>query len=295
MERSSASNLTPQDSTLFYNSLNEHFDSWLVIFDNAENDNAIRTYLPKRTERLPEQKSDEQSARPARHILITSRAKKWGDDIGFVELNLFSPKEALRYLKSHLPASVCEGCESELKQIMTLQGSLPLGLAQASAYIVSQDISLATYLEDFKDAPEELLADEEITGKDTSLKTVYANLSLSLTKLSAVAQSLLFACSFLSPDEMPEALVEKLFYSISNEFSLPSPKKRDFRKIRRELCADYSLLNEHDKTETDETNFSMHRLTQQISHIYLHREPTASFLAVQNFIPSSLDRFANTT
>ena len=138
MERSPASNLTPQYSELFYRSLNEHFDLWLVIFDNAENDNAIRTYLPKRTERLPEQKLEEQSARPARHILITSRAKKWGDDVGSVELNLFSPEEALKYLKSHLPASISEGCDTELKQIITLQGSLPLGLAQASAYIVSQ-------------------------------------------------------------------------------------------------------------------------------------------------------------
>ncbi len=179
----------------------------LLIFDNVEDYEIIKEYLPS-------------GGVKQHHIIITARNSKDYEDgasiLGIkniIKLEPFSPTEAVKYIKTTLP----EAAESEALKLATLFDNVPLGLSQSVAYIKNNDIDIATYLDEYhrirneqNAALLEILHDPKY---DPHISNIYITLSMTLDSLAYVpkAVKLLKLCSYLNSDNIPDYMFDSLF------------------------------------------------------------------------------------
>lgn len=152
----------------------------LFVFDNAEkyrsqreDDDGIDKFLPS----LPENMN-----KP--YILVTSRNKKWPQNVKLLELDVFTKEEAIEFIKKSLGNEQIENEEDVIKLAETLQ-YFPLALQQAVAYIkvkneelknVDSGFSVDDYLKRYEEKTTELLnfqfpEDSDNTYTKTTLTT----------------------------------------------------------------------------------------------------------------------------
>lgn len=103
---------------------------WLLIFDNAEDYESIKDYLPK-------------TIRNQQHILITSRNQHWHN---LLMIDRFKDEEAYSYARRILPDITNE----ESTSIGQAVEYLPLTFDQATAYIKGAGIGVDAYLKLYK-------------------------------------------------------------------------------------------------------------------------------------------------
>ncbi len=158
---------------------------WLVIFDNAPGEDAIHRFLP-----------------PAGRgrVLITSQSQHWpGAQV--VDVPVLDPQAATGLLMSRAGDPDLRAA-SELAAEL---GGLPLALTQAAAYARAAGITLASYLNLFRQRHAELLARSQAPGH-----SVAATIGLALSRLdteSPTAGGLLRLLAFLAPEPVPLGLL----------------------------------------------------------------------------------------
>jgi hypothetical protein len=160
---------------------------WLLIFDNAPGQGAVRAFLP-----------------PAGNgrVLITSQSAVWPPGQA-VEVPPLGTDVAAVFLVSRTGDRASQAAAALAKEL----GGLPLALEQAGAYIQATGTTLAGYLSMFQDRRADLLARGEAAGHE---EDVAATLGLALSRLgkqspAAAGLSLLLAC--LAPEPVRPALL----------------------------------------------------------------------------------------
>jgi hypothetical protein len=147
-------------------------DKWLFIFDNAEDTEHLKEYLPAdRSEH--------------RHILITSRNIDWRQIATIVDTNVFSLDEAIEFLDKYtqLPKK-----EKQAEFANTL-GCLPLVLEQAVAYICNvTGTTYADYLDKYNRYRLKIL--EKYSNEES--KTVCTAWNISFEKITNKSAKQLF-------------------------------------------------------------------------------------------------------
>jgi tetratricopeptide (TPR) repeat protein len=98
---------------------------WLLVFDNADSLDVIRDHLPDRG-----------------HMLITSRNPAWRARATVLEVDVWSPQEAVTFLLTRTGRSEA-GSAAALAEAL---GHLPLALEQAGAYMEVNATPFAHYL-----------------------------------------------------------------------------------------------------------------------------------------------------
>jgi Trypsin/Trypsin-like peptidase domain len=212
---------------------------WLLVFDNAETPNQIRDLLPK-----------------ARNgsIIITSRFGAWGAVAQTLQIDSWSPKEAVAFLCHRTSQSD----ETAALGIADLLGYLPLALAQVAAYVEESGCSLTHYLTLIKGNPSEALRlRPQSSDAEKAIATIWEISLKQLTTKSSDAVAILSLFSFLPPDRI---LHETLS---AHAEKLPSPLNRivtDGFRLNAAVAAlrSYSLVN------TTADGFAVHRLVQAV-------------------------------
>lgn len=105
----------------------EHRHNWLLIFDNAIDEQSIISHLPR-----------EYSG----HIIITSRNRHWSRIGKNIDIKVLPRKDSVAFLLDRTGLNDPVNAD---KLAETL-GDLPLALEQAAAYIISSMISYKDYL-----------------------------------------------------------------------------------------------------------------------------------------------------
>ena len=159
--------------------------SWLLVFDNAENAAALRPYLP---------------AGGPHHVVITSRDSAWGGVARPIELAVWSDDEGADFLAARLPGSH----RSELVQLSRALGGLQLALEQAGAFLEQTRGSVAEYRRQIDSVDTAALMLDEGRASTGYERSVLATLSLAFPRLSPAAQRLLRICAFFSAEPIPE-------------------------------------------------------------------------------------------
>jgi tetratricopeptide (TPR) repeat protein len=227
-------------------------DDWLIVYDNAEGPQDLSGMLPG-----------------SGRVLITSRLRMWSGIAASVDVTEFSPDESVAFL-------VRRSGHDEPRAAASLAGKLghlPLALAQAAAYADTYDVSLAYYLDLYRDAAERMLA----TGLDPteyphSVATTWLLHVDQLRRHHPAALELLRVCAFLAPTAIP------LGFIFSGHVRMPqvlAPAVTD-PVMRAETVG--ALVRTSLVSRPADEQIQIHRLVQAITRHQFDDEQKADYL-----------------
>lgn len=162
---------------------------WLLVFDNADDADAVRPWLPA---------APQPSGVPG-HVLVTTRRSGFGALGAVLKLDVISLPDAVRLLRTRVP-----GLDQAIgEEIAAELGRLPLALEQAAAYMDRAGLSGAEYLDLLRSRAAELYARGRVASRDETIATLW---NVSLDRVAAedpAAILLLEICSYMAPEPVP--------------------------------------------------------------------------------------------
>ncbi|WP_327584533.1 FxSxx-COOH system tetratricopeptide repeat protein [Nonomuraea sp. NBC_00507] len=158
--------------------------SWLVIFDNAEDPEYIKDFIP----------------RGPGHVLITSRNSRWSDHEPTIQVDVFRREESVAFLRKRLGDAISS---EEADQLADKLGDLPLALEQAAALLARTLMSVEEYLSLLDEQTSKLLSLEKAPTYPQSMTAAW---QLSVSQLQdrvPAAVEVLRCCAFFGPEPIP--------------------------------------------------------------------------------------------
>ena len=229
---------------------------WLLIMDNADDLRLARSFLP---------------SKPMGHVLLTTCSDIVGTSniAEKITVEEMKQEEGIRFLLRRIGKlrkgaeldTVAQSIREAAGQLVELLGGHPLALDQAGAYIDGTDDSFDEYIQLYEKERKYYLDrrglsedSDEPPGPVEHPASVVATVMLSFRKAwerQPLASDLLYFCSFLQPDSIPEELL-----------SQDEGMKLDVTLFKETVVALrwYSLI----KRNTKEKSLSMHRLVQAV-------------------------------
>lgn len=236
----------------------ERENGWLLIFDNAEDPKAIRTFIPR----------DGALGAGPRHVLLTARENIF-DSLGItkpIDIDVMKPNEAVDFLFDRTGRDRKDPKEeaAALKLSEDL-GFLPLALEQAAAYIHEVKCGFQSYLESFKRRQLELLEKRKpVTGDyKCSVTTTWLLNFEQIEKASPAAADLLRLSAFLQPDVIPLELISRGASQLGPALSEALKEVENDPLVLDELLSSlrrYSLI----RRDEAENTYSIHRMVQAV-------------------------------
>jgi tetratricopeptide (TPR) repeat protein len=227
---------------------------WLLIFDNADDPDALRPFLPDAGHR---------------HILITSRAQD------FQYLGIIKPVQLDQWPVDDAAAFLVKSCGREdadagergaAEQLARALDGLPLALEQAAAYIVaSNGLTFGRYLTSYRsEGLKRLEARRPALGNyPRSVVSTWAANFDAVQKGSPAAADVLWLSAFLAPDAIPFELLTRGASELGPEAQAALGNVDEASLIIHDLLRPlgrFSLIRIDGHAET----FSIHRLVQEV-------------------------------
>ncbi|MGW0810193.1 FxSxx-COOH system tetratricopeptide repeat protein [Nonomuraea sp. NPDC002799] len=158
------------------------YAKWLLIFDNADQPESIKGYIPANG-----------------HVLITSRNPRWDTAAMPVSVDVFTRRESVEFLRKR-----AQGIEArQADELADALGDLPLALEQAGALISLSAISVGDYLDELEKNTRELLGSSKSTEYPQSMTAAW-RLSVGLLQdRCPEAVDILRCCAFFGPEPIP--------------------------------------------------------------------------------------------
>jgi tetratricopeptide (TPR) repeat protein len=223
-----------------------HRTDWLLVFDNAEGPDDLRSYLPTGSER-------------GGRLLVTSRNPNWQPLAATIPVNVLPRAEAITFLQRRLGLD-----HHDADALAEALGDLPLALEQAAAYQEQTHTPPREYLELLHTRARELFA---LGRPATSEQTITTTWTVSLQRLrehAPVAEDLLALCAFLAPDDIPRQLLEDYPDRLPERLATV----RDPLGMRQALGA----LRRYSLVSLTADAISIHRLVQAVVRQSLNAE-----------------------
>ena len=161
-------------------------DGWLVVFDNAEDPDEIRPWLPG----------------GGGHVLITSRKRGWAEIAVSVEVDVLARPESV--------AILCERVdglrEHDADWLASELGDLPLAVAQAAGFIAETGMAVGEYLDLLHTRARQILDQGRPGSYPHSLDAATELTADQLTADAPAAAELASLCAFFAPEPIPPEL-----------------------------------------------------------------------------------------
>lgn len=156
------------------------YQRWLLVFDNADDPEDLRSYLP---------------SGPG-HTLITSRNQSWAQVAEPVEIDVFARTESIVHLTRRLP----ELSATDADRVAEVLGDLPLAVAVASAWLSETGTPVEDYLSSLEAESTRVLSLGRPVGYPRSLEATWKISLDRLAERSYAGLRLLQMCAFLAPN-----------------------------------------------------------------------------------------------
>jgi tetratricopeptide (TPR) repeat protein len=208
---------------------------WLLVYDNAQDYNALQAYLPSQGGR----------------ILITTRNANWIIP-GSIFIDVMCEAEAVELLQK-----TSGRCDPEMIELAKELGYLPLALAQAGAYIGQKKKTTKQYLELYLKRKSRLLADDKAFPAGCKHEPVYITWDMNIAEIQQKcpnALKVINVCVWLAPTNIPWPLLVRCL-----EIEDETDAELEFDDIKQAL-GNYSLCTIHEEKQT----LSMHHLVQTV-------------------------------
>jgi len=228
------------------NWLTEH-PGWLLVYDNVNIYEEIEPFLPEN----------------GGYVILTTRNQNWPVKFKLLSVDIMTEEESINLVKHLTQRDIEKNEKQETKELVSLLGYLPLALAQASAYIQQNQITISEYLDLYKKYEQELLA-EGTLPKGTNSLPVATTWNISLASILKESKShknpllsldLLTACSYMAPETITRQMLVEWLKRVYPDLHSP---ELVLNKIISQLWS-YSLIS------IDENgDITVHRLLQSI-------------------------------
>ncbi len=256
-------------------------ERWLLIFDNADDPETIRPFLPG----------------GQGHVLLTSRNQNWSHLGHPLEVDVFSREESVEHLLRRVPALAPRDADS----VAAALGDLPLAVEQAGAWLAETATPVADYLGELAAQETRVLALNPPPGYP---QPVAATWNISLTRLrerSPAAVRLLQLCAFFAPEPISGNLLysDRMLESLM-PFDESLQDRLNLGRLIQELSR-FALA----KVDPATRSIQIHRLVQSVIRSEMSgREQVAAEHAVHRILvgarpvqgdtddPENWDRFA---
>jgi tetratricopeptide (TPR) repeat protein len=236
--------------------LEQMHERWLLIFDNASQPADVLSYFPRGGDG---------------NVLVTSINPEWTGTAEPLPLGVYSDLEAVEYLLTRTGQADGESATALAGEL----GNLPLALAQAGAYATSTGMSIARYLDLFRERHDELLLRGNLDPVYPHTVATTWDLSFKLVESeSSMARDLLILCAFLAPDAIPLNLL------LSQLDEVPEPIAYAARTVLA-LEDAKALLRRLSLVEfIDDNALSVHRLVQMVTRDRLTEEERRGWVEI---------------
>ncbi|HEX6519573.1 MAG TPA: FxSxx-COOH system tetratricopeptide repeat protein [Streptosporangiaceae bacterium] len=210
---------------------------WLLVFDNAENVDDVRPWLPG----------------AGGHVLITSRERGWAEIAAPVEVDIMSRAESVAMLRDRVPGLT----EPDADRLAAELGDLPLAIAQAAGFMAETAMPAGEYLDLLKSRTREVLAHGAPGSYQHSLAAAVDITVNKLAEEDPAAAELANLCAFFGPEPIPEFLLT----GAPDELSTALAERVADRLAWRQTLA---RLSRRSLARIDHRGVQFHRLVQAI-------------------------------
>lgn len=228
-------------------------NQWLLIFDNVEEVEPVKSVLP-----------------PAHHgsLLFTSRRQALAISTHLLRLDTMPFEEGvqlfLRRTRLHDPVAAqnppLPHDETAVQAIVAAMDGLPLAIDQAGSYIEATQCSPADYLQLLHTSPLQLLNEREMHADHPLSVTSTFKLALEqLGQSHPEAIEILTVCAYLGPEPIPEAFFQEGATQLGPTFEALAANPLRFHAAIKALLS-YSLLQRDPTTHS----VTVHRLLQAV-------------------------------
>lgn len=162
----------------------EPYSRWLLIFDNADQPEDVRDYLPQGDG----------------HVLITSRNPRWDTVARTVPVEVFAREESIEFLGKRVARAITR---EDADRLANELGDLPLALEQAGALQSETGMSVSEYLRMLKERASQLLSEGKPTEYPVPMTAAWKLSVDSLADKLPEAVELLRCCAFFGPEPIP--------------------------------------------------------------------------------------------
>lgn len=216
-------------------------DRWLLIFDNADEPEEIREFIPE--------------GGPG-HVLITSRNSRWSGMAETVPVDVFSTSESVAFLRKRLEREVQQ---EEAEHLASELGDLPLALEQAAALQVMTGMSTEEYVEQLSKHTRALLGMSKSTEYPHTMTAAWQLSVQEVENRLPEAAELLRCLAFFGPDPIPRIVFRRGRKSgverMEPILSKPLVLNQAFAELNR-----FALI----KVEQEAGTVQVHRLVQAL-------------------------------
>ncbi|MGC5563636.1 FxSxx-COOH system tetratricopeptide repeat protein [Streptomyces sp. FR-108] len=217
------------------------YDKWLLVFDNAENVEAVRSYFP---------------ANGPGKIIVTSRNRDWERVATPLPVNVFERDESIQLLRKRSP----DLSERDADRLAEALGDLPLAVEQAGAWRAVTGMLVDDYLGLLNERSPEILHLDPAPDYPVSVAAAW-DISLERIKENNPgARELLDICACMAPEPVPLSMLRgKRGVDITPDVD---PLLRESIKLSRAIrdLNQFSLV----KLDLRSDTLQMHRLLQNV-------------------------------
>jgi tetratricopeptide (TPR) repeat protein len=203
-------------------------------------------------------------------VLFTTRLSKWSAAVQRLPLEVLSTDAAAEFLLERTASGRREEPDDPAmaRELAQDLDGLALALEQAGAYIDELGISFSRYRRDWQERREKVLSwfDPQLMQYPASVATTWLT---SFQQLSAAAQTLLRRLAWLSPEPIPESLLEVAIPAGDGDTAEPIEAIEALVELDR-----YSLVSR----SPESNSFELHRLVQEVARQEQLKDPATSQL-----------------
>ncbi|MCM3882065.1 FxSxx-COOH system tetratricopeptide repeat protein [Frankia sp. R82] len=217
----------------------EPYRRWLLIFDNADQPETVRSLMPH----------------GPGHVLVTSRNRQWQGLVDALEVDVFARQESLEFLRRRVPGISTVDADQLAEEL----GDLPLALEQAGALQFEAGMEVSEYLDLLRTESGKVLAENRPMDYPAPVAAAWS-LSVSRLKEQApFALELLRRCAFLGPEPISLEILDRGKYILDSEFGTAMRDRLLVSRAMRELGR-YALA----RIDPSRKTVQVHRLVQKM-------------------------------
>jgi hypothetical protein len=216
---------------------------WLLVFDNADQVQDIRAWLPGGP--LP-------PGIPG-HVIVTTRRAGFGVLGQVLELDVIDRAAAVTLLRTRVPQLTDE----EGGEIAEELGRLPLALEQAAAYLDLTGMPPGGYLNLLRQRARDLYPGGQVAGRGDTIATLWDITFEKISAVSPAAVQLLELCAYLAPEPIPLDLFSGHAGLLPEPLGTAAADVLAFNEVIATLV-DYSLA------KRTQAGLHLHRLVQGV-------------------------------